>query len=77
MKPMVKTHSSIPQDDVIVHKSGVESNLDFCCPISFTYPNSFYHEPLDQSASLASSSHSLYSQVIDLDYDLVQRIHRT
>lgn len=64
MKRTVKTHASILQDDVIVHKSSLKSNLDFCYHLSSTYrPNSLYHDPLDQSSTLAISLHSLDSQL--------------
>jgi len=47
MKPIVKTRSSISQDDVTVHNSSLKANADFCYPISSTYPNYLYHDLLD------------------------------
>lgn len=77
MKPTMKTHSSILQEDVTLHNSNLKADLDFYYPLSSSHTNSLYHDWLDQFSSPASSPHSLYSQVVDLNCDQVQDNHIT
>lgn len=62
-KPMAKSHSSIQQDDIIVHNLSLDSYLHLCCPPSSTSDDFLYHDSLDQSTSPASYAHSHDSQV--------------
>ena len=68
-KPMMKAHSSIPQEDVTVHNSNLKADLDLCYPLSSSHPDSFYHDSPDQSASPTNFSHSLYSQAVGSNCD--------
>ncbi len=56
---MVKTNSSILQDDVAIHDSNLESNPDFYYPLSSTYHDSLYHGTPNQLTPLAIFLHSL------------------
>lgn len=75
MKPMVKTNTSILQDDVTVHNSSLEYDLDFCFPLSSICHDSLYRDMLDQSTPPANFSHSLYFQSIGPNW--VQGSHIT
>ena len=70
MNPMVKTNS-IPQDDVTIHNSSLESDLDFCYSLSSTCDDSLYHDPSDQSAPPASFSNSLDFCVVGSNCDQI------
>jgi len=76
-KPITKTHSSIPQEDVTVHNSSLEYDLHLCHPPSSTSHDSLYHDLLDQSTSLAICSHSLDSPAASLNCDQAQGSHIT
>lgn len=59
MKPMVKTNSSILQDDITIHNYSLESDLDFCYPLSSTCHESLYRDPPDQPNPPSNFPHSL------------------
>ena len=71
-KTMVKTHSSIPQEDIIIHYPSLESDLHIFRPPSSISHDSLYHESLDQSTSQARCVHSLDSQDASSNYGHVQ-----
>lgn len=77
MKPAMKTNYSILQDDVIVHNSILESDLDFCYPLSSTCHDSLYHDLLEKSIPPASFSHSFDFQVVGPNCDQIQGSHIT
>jgi len=45
-KPTAKTHSSIPQEDIIIHNSGLEGYLPLFHPPFKSY-DPLYHDLLD------------------------------
>jgi len=69
MKPTMKTHSSIQQEDVTVHNFNFKADPDFYYPLSSLDPDSLYHDSLDQFSSPASYPHSLDSQVVGSNCD--------
>jgi len=75
--PIAKTYSSIPQEDVTIHNSSLEPYLHLCHPLLSIIHDSFYHDSLDQSTSLASCLHSLDSQDVGSYCDQAQSSHIT
>lgn len=75
MNPMVKTNSSIPEDDVTIHNSTLKSDTDFCYPLSSRCHDSLYHDHLDQSDPPISFSQSLDFRVASRTCDQVQGTH--
>jgi len=72
MKPMVKTNSSILQDDLTVHKSSLNS----CYPLSL-HALALYCDFPNQSTPPTSFSHSLDFRVAGSNCDKVQGNHFT
>jgi len=70
---MVKTNSSIPQDDLIVHNSSMNS----CYPLSSTCLDSLYSDPTDQLAPPVGLSQSLDFRVAGSNWNQVQGTHFT
>jgi len=61
-KPMAKTHSSILQENIILHNLSLKFDLHLCHTSSSISHDSLHHDLLEQSTSKASRAYSLYSQ---------------
>ena len=55
-KHTMKTHSSIPQEDIIVHNSSIESDMHLFHRLSSTSHESLYHDSLNHYYSIVSCS---------------------
>lgn len=77
MKLIMKTNSFIQQDGITIHNFSLESNLDFCHPLSSTGHDSLYHDLCERSIPPTSFSHCLDFCVASSNWDQIQGNHIT